>query len=157
VLGTLEVFHVGVVVEDIDDAMATIGANLGIRWAPVLARGQAVRTGGGETRIEELRFTYSADGPPHVELIEAWPGSVWGAPQPHVLHHIGAFSDDIATPPGEGLLLEFGGGHDEAPSGFAYYTAPGGIRVELVDASRRADFDRWFAGGELAAAASRRA
>jgi hypothetical protein len=156
VLGKLDVFHVGLVVEDIDVAMATIGANLGIRWAPMQARGQAVRTGGGEARIEEIRFTYSADGPPHVELIEATPGSVWGAPQPHVLHHIGAFSDDIATPPGEGLVLEFGGGHDEAPTGFAYYTAPDGIRVELVDASRRKDFARWFSGGELTAATTLR-
>ena len=47
------------------------------------------------------------------------------------------------------MNLEFGGGDGPVPVGFAYYTAPGGIRVELVDATRKADFDLWWSGGEL--------
>src|ERR1700761_5235856 len=130
-LGKLDVFHVGLVVADIELAMKTIGQNLGIGWAPVQERTQVVRTGAGEVRHEPIRFTYSSDGPPHVELIESADDSVWETSAPGGLHHIGAFADDITSAPGSGLTLEFGGGDGEIPAGFAYYTAPGGIRVEL--------------------------
>jgi hypothetical protein len=149
-LGKLDVFHVGLVVEDIEVAMDTIGGNLGISWAPVQRRVQQVRTGSGEARDEPLVFTYSSDGPPHVELIQSEPGSVWGVTPADCLHHIGAFVDDIATPPGPGMSLEFGGGHGATPAGFAYYTSPSGFRVELVEGRRREQFAAWFAGGNLA-------
>ena len=148
-LGELDVFHVGLVVEDIEAAMATIGTNLGIRWAPVQTRTQVVRTGAGDVRQEPIIFTYSSDGPPHVELIQSEPDSVWQVTPPNCLHHIGAFADDVTKPPGSGLTLEFGGGDGPQPVGFAYYTAPGGFRVELVDGSRRAQFEAWFSGGDL--------
>ncbi len=153
-LGTLDVFHVGLSVPDIEAAMDAIGSNLGICWAPMMERTQQVRTGTGETREEHILFTYSSDGPPHVELIQAEPGSVWGVTPAGGLHHIGAFADDVSVAPGAGLELEFGGGHRESPAGFAYYTSPSGIRVELVDGSRRAQFNDWFRGGELEAAGS---
>lgn len=145
-LGSLDVFHVGLSVPDLEVAMAEIGRNLGISWAPTQERVQKVRTGSGETRDEHILFTYSSDGPPHVELIQPEEGSVWGITPAGALHHIGAFADDVATPPGEGLTLEFGGGHGESPVGFAYYTSPQGIRIELVDGSRRQQFADWFAG-----------
>lgn len=148
-LGTLDVFHVGLVVPDIEAAMHEIGANLAIGWAPPQHRTQKVRTEAGETRAEQIVFTYSSDGPPHIELIQPEPHSVWTITPPGGLHHIGAFTDDIGVPPGVGLSLEFGGGHDEAAVGFAYYTSPRGIRVELVDGSRRAQFAAWFGGGDL--------
>jgi hypothetical protein len=145
-LGNLDVFHVGLSVPEINVSMKEIGRNLGISWAPVQERVQKVRTGSGETRDEPIRFTYSSDGPPHVELIQPEAGSVWEITPANGLHHIGAFADDVTVPPGDGLTLEFGGGHDETPVGFAYYTSPHGIRVELVDASRREQFAQWFAG-----------
>ncbi|HEX5195337.1 MAG TPA: VOC family protein [Solirubrobacteraceae bacterium] len=146
-LGNLDVFHVGLSVPDLQQAMRTIGSNLGISWAPTQERVQKVRTGAGETREEHILFTYSADGPPHVELIQPEPGSVWGITPANGLHHIGAFAVDVAVLPGDGLALEFGGGHGERPVGFAYYTSPAGIRIELVDQSRRRQFADWFAGG----------
>jgi hypothetical protein len=148
-LGKLDVFHVGLVVADIEQAMKTIGENLGIAWAPVQQRTQPVRTGEGEVRDEPIVFTYSSDGPPHVELIQSTPGSVWQVTPAGCLHHMGAFADDVTVPPGPGMSLEFGGGRGEEPAGFAYYTAPGGMRVELVDGSRREQFAAWFAGGDL--------
>jgi len=149
-LGAHDVFHVGRVVEDLDVAMRTIGENLSITWAPVQLRAIAILTGCGEERDETIRFTYSADGPPHVELIEIGPDSLWRPSSDAGLHHIGAFADDVTTPPGPGMDLEFGGRVDGRLGGFAYYTAPNGMRVELVDASRRAGFAAWFAGGGLA-------
>lgn len=151
-LGTHEVFHVGRVVEDLGVAMRAIGESLAITWAPVQVRTIAILTGSGEHRDEPIRFTYSADGPPHVELIEPGPGSLWHASADAGLHHIGVFADDVTAPPGPGMVLEFGGRLDGRLGGFAYYAAADGMRVELVEASRRASFAAWFAGGELAPA-----
>jgi hypothetical protein len=145
-LGNLDVFHVGLSVPDLEVAMREIGRNLGISWAPRQERVQKVTTGSGETRDEHILFTYSSDGPPHVELIQPEPDSLWGLTPAGGLHHIGAFADDVTVPPGEGLELEFGGGHGAVPVGFAYYSSPSGIRVELVEASRREQFAAWFAG-----------
>jgi lactoylglutathione lyase len=147
-LGTLDVFHVGLSVPDLELAMSSIGANLGISWAPSQERMQKVRTASGETREEHILFTYSSDGPPHVELIQPEPGSVWGITPANGLHHIGAFASDVTVPPGDGLQLEFGGGHRERPVGFAYYISAYGIRIELVDESRRQQFADWFAGAD---------
>ena len=154
-LGKLDVFHVGLVVADIELAMKAIGENLGIAWAPVQNRTQRVRTGAGEVREEPIVFTYSSDGPPHVELIQSTPESVWQVTPEGCLHHIGAFADDVTVAPGPGISLEFGGGRGEKPAGFAYYVSAGGFRVELVDGSRREQFQEWFAGGNLAMARSR--
>lgn len=148
-LGELEIFHVGVVVENLEASMKAIGDSLGIRWAPQQERTQVIRTAAGEVRHEPIRFTYSADGPPHVELIQSADDSAWETSAPGALHHVGAFAPDITKPPGSALTLEFGGGDGEIPAGFAYYTAPGGIRVELVEAHRRPQFDAWFSGAEL--------
>jgi len=149
-LGKLDVFHVGLVTADLELSMKTIGENLGIAWAPVQQRTQRVRTGAGEARDEPIIFTYSSDGPPHVELIQSTPGSVWEVTPAGCLHHVGAFADDVTVPPGPGMTLEFGGGHGEKPVGFAYYLSAAGFRVELVDGSRRDQFKAWFAGGDLA-------
>jgi Glyoxalase/Bleomycin resistance protein/Dioxygenase superfamily len=153
-LGKLDVFHVGLVIPDLELAMKTIGANLGIDWAPVQQRTQPVRTGAGELRDEPIIFTYSSDGPPHVELIQSTAGSLWEVTPPGCLHHIGAFADDVTAPPGPGMSLEFGGGHGDAPAGFAYYTAPNGFRIELVDGFRRDQFKAWFEGSDLRMARS---
>lgn len=151
-LGKLDVFHVGLVVPDMDLAMKTIGENLGIGWAPVQQSTQPVRTGAGEVREESIVFTYSSEGPPHVELIQSTAGSVWEVTPAGCLHHIGAFVDDVTVAP-PGMSLEFGGGRRERAAAFAYYTAPGGLRVELVDGSRREQFEAWFAGADLGMAA----
>jgi hypothetical protein len=146
VLGKLDVFHVGLSVPDLELAMSSIGSNLGISWAPPQDRVQKLRTRSGEMRDEHIVFTYSSDGPPHIELIAPEPGSVWGITPANGLHHIGAFASDITVAPGDGLQLEFGGGHGERPAGFAYYTSAHGIRIELVDSSLRPQFEEWFAG-----------
>ena len=101
-LGKLDVFHVGVVVDDLDAAMTAMGANLGIRWAPVQERTQTVRRGDGEVRREAIRFTYSVDGPPHLELIDSASDALWATTPPGCLHHVGAFADDVRLPPGAG-------------------------------------------------------
>src|SRR5437667_12783756 len=90
-------FHFGIRVADLDKAMAEMGGALGVRWATVRDREQAVWTPERGAERVSLRFTYSVDGPQHLELLEGGPGTPWhGAESPGV-HHVGVWVDDVAT------------------------------------------------------------
>jgi hypothetical protein len=152
-LGNLEVHHVGAVVEHLETAMEIASRDLGVTWAPVQEGAPVVRTGAGEVVAEQLRFTYSVEGTPHLELIESRDARLWRPGPPGGLHHLGAFVEDLAAESARviarGMGLEFGGGADERLEGFAYFLAPAGIRIELLDGRRRPDFERWLGGGEF--------
>jgi catechol 2,3-dioxygenase-like lactoylglutathione lyase family enzyme len=148
-------YHVGLVVEDLDRAVESYGAQLNLTWAPLQHRELSVRHQG---RIvgTDLRFTYSREGPVHLELIEAAPGSPWEASGS--LHHVGFWSDDlIATArslEAAGLVLDTT--YDTPspdPVGFGYFIGQSGLRLEVVDGARRSGFDDWLAGGDFPAAA----
>ena len=149
------VYHHGVRVPDLDSAMADSGAALGLTWCEPQRRQQAVwLPDHGEVEIP-LRFTYSMQGPQHVELLEGAPGSIWDGRDAPGVHHIGVWSDDVA---GESACLVAAGWTvrlaqrppDEGYGGFTYVQPPSGLIVELVSSAIRPMFERWFAGGPLA-------
>ena len=72
-------YHIGVRVPDLDVAMAEMGTSLGLTWAAVQERDQSVWTPATGAVAVPLRFTYSAEGPQHLELLQGAPGSVWHA------------------------------------------------------------------------------
>jgi catechol 2,3-dioxygenase-like lactoylglutathione lyase family enzyme len=90
-----KVFHVGILVKDIEAAIEDFHELLGYTFETPIAR----RTFGaellGETTDFDIRFVYSNEGPPYLELIEAHEDGVWGIQQGEGLHHIGAWPDDI--------------------------------------------------------------
>ncbi|HEY8339518.1 MAG TPA: VOC family protein [Egibacteraceae bacterium] len=144
------VFHTGYVVDDIEAAMAELGDALSLRWARLQQREMRLRTPEGPLTVE-LRYTYSAgDRPPHVELLERVPGTLWErSTGPGQLHHLGLWSEDLAEESaalarrGAPLQVTFddpdGGVH-----GFAYHRMPSGALVELVDAGARPAMERWL-------------
>ena len=147
-------YHQGVRVPDLDAAMEELGAALGITWCEPQQREQAVwLPDAGETSIP-LRFTYSAEGPQHVELLEGAPGSIWDGREQPGLHHVGVWSDDVG---GETQALLDAGWTlriaQRAPQDgfgvFTYVQPPSGLLVELVWSGVKPMFDRWFAGGPL--------
>src|SRR5947209_18917280 len=77
VLDYQRLFHIGVRVADLDKAMHELGGAAGLVWAEPVDREQALWTPGGGEQSVRLRFTYSTEGPQHVELLEGEPGSVW--------------------------------------------------------------------------------
>ena len=90
-------FHVGVRVPDLEAAMAELAADLGLTWAQVVERDQALWTKERGQHTVRLRFTYSCEGPQHVELLQGETGSMWdGADAPGV-HHQGVWVDDVAA------------------------------------------------------------
>jgi hypothetical protein len=138
-LGNLDVHHVGVVVGDLDVSMQQISADTGVTWAPVMERAQRIRTADDEVAVEHLRFTYSREGTPHIELLESREQRFWRPGPAGTLHHLGSFASDLL-------------GDRERPVGFVYHVAAVGVRIELIDGSRKQDFERWLAGGRLAEA-----
>lgn len=131
-------YHVGMAVQDLDAAMLEIGTALALTWARV----QEMTVDG-----YAIRFTYSVEGPPHVELVEGPAGSAWDSTGGSQLHHVGVFSGDL---PGDRARLEAAGLQVElAGRGFAYLQGGAGLRVELVDERARPAYERWFAGGDF--------
>jgi len=99
-------FHVGILVRDIDRAAVDFGKILGLRFEPV--RSEPLVTG------ELMRFCYSLQGPPHIELVQMADTSlgIWGPEQGEGLHHL-AFAD----PDVPGSCAAFGGQADTVVGG----------------------------------------
>jgi catechol 2,3-dioxygenase-like lactoylglutathione lyase family enzyme len=124
----LQYYQVGIVVDDIEEAMAELGAALHLQW-----------DGPNEREAGEWRFrmTYSLGGPPFVELIERTDGTPWDRSG---IHHIGFWAEDLEAEKNRlaqaGLPIEVDGTLVGRP--FTYHVGQSsGLRVELVDAAGR--------------------
>ena len=149
-------YHQGVRVPDLDAAMDELGAALSITWCAQQEREQAVWLPDVGSTTIPLRFTYSAEGPHHVELLQGAPASVWDGSEQPGLHHVGLWSEDVA---GETERLVSAGwalrlaqrDPGEGYGVFTYVQPPSStLLVELVSTVVRPMFERWFAGGPLA-------
>lgn len=147
-------YHQGIRVADLDAAMDELGGALGITWCSPQTTEQRVWLPGEGTVTLPLRFTYSAEGPQHVELLEGPAGSIWDGRERPGLHHVGVWCDDVA---GEtqalldaGWTLQLAQAPPEKGYGvFTYVQPPSGLLVELVWSAIEPMFARWFAGGPL--------
>ena len=143
-------FHVGMVVADLGSAMHDLSAQFGVEWASIRSHTRMIRYHDAAVKTE-VGVTYSLQGPMHLELITTAPGSPWEAADS--MHHVGFWSDDLQASGTAlsqvGLILEatyVGTGDDLV--GFGYFQGPGGLRVEIVDSSRRAAFNDWLRPNE---------
>lgn len=145
--------HTALAVPDLDAAMSSYSSLLGLTWARPQQRTMDIRTDHGDISAQ-IRFTYSIEGPPHLELIQGEEGTVW-APADG-LHHIGVWTDQLSEDAEalsqRGLPVEVAGlsRSGNGPFGFTYHRSDHGLRFELVDEASRPAFAGWFAGGELA-------
>ena len=135
-------YHVGIVVPDIEAAKSHLTDLLGITWGPVLhVDAYDVRDGDGTDLVFPNTLCYSTE-PPHLELVQEVPGSVWECNEHSNLHHIGVWTD--ALPADSARYTELrcplqlcGHDGDSAPIQFAYHRDPLGVRIELVDAAMK--------------------
>jgi Glyoxalase/Bleomycin resistance protein/Dioxygenase superfamily len=138
-------YHVAIAVPDLDAAMEELSRTVGLSW--------------GEAREAEypdgpIRFTYSVDGPPHIELVQGSPGSPWDAADGARFDHIGFWSssldDDKRELHDRGMPIEVDGEELGNPI-FSYHRSEiSGLRVELVTEEMRPH----VRGGPDAAASS---
>ncbi len=148
------IFKSGLLVADIDAAMADLGRWLELEWTPVRTAELTLRTAAGEERVN-LTFVCATEGDTVLELIEAQPGGYYRLQPGEALHHVGMWVEDLAETSRQlaaaGMPLEAAGvSGDQSPALFAFHTNPYGLRIELVDAVMRSSFEQWLAGGELA-------
>ncbi len=136
-------YHTGIVVSDLDDAMARLSALAGYTWIAPMSYTLPFRTAAG-TRELTSTFVYSLQSP-HVELIQEVPDSPWTAPRGNAIHHLGYFTDDLTATAraleDNGFVFEATA--DVSPPGlalFAYYVDSSGTRIEIVDRSLFPDF-----------------
>jgi catechol 2,3-dioxygenase-like lactoylglutathione lyase family enzyme len=139
-MGVPELYHVGIVVPDITAAQARFTELVGTQWGPITEPTMEWRDGDGTVQVTQLRVSFSS-GPPHIELIEERPGTVWVCNEHSNLHHIGFYSGVLAADSQHltdaGCPLQGTMATASEASAFAYHRDPLGIRLELVDESSR--------------------
>jgi hypothetical protein len=144
----LELYHIGLTVPDVRAAMEQYAAAFGFSWAP-LSEGAHDVIADGERRRAEIAVTYSMQGPPYLELIEERRGSIWGA-DGFGLSHVGFWAEDLSAArralEDSGLAARV---HDAGPDGrparYTYHPFAGGLWIELVHTSFRAQLADWIA------------
>jgi hypothetical protein len=147
-------YHQGIRVPNLELAMKELGDSLSVTWCEPQEREQHVWTPAGGEQTIPLKFTYSAEGPQHIELLEGAPDSIWDGRTNPGIHHVGVWSDDVK---GETEALVAQGwtlamaqaSPDKGYGAFTYVQPPSGLIVELVWSAIKPMFDRWFAGGPL--------
>ena len=147
-------FHIGVRVPDLGVAMAELGTQLGLQWAKPQELNQRVWSPTSGDMTVALRYTYSMQGPQHLELLEGPPGSIWHGEDRTGAHHLGIWVDDVVAETSRliaaGWTLELAQRPPEKGFGaFSYVRSPDGVLIEPVLAAMQPMFERWWAGGEL--------
>lgn len=136
-------YHTGIIVPDLEAAMARLSALAGYRWITPVSYTLPFRTASG-TRELTSTFVYSLQAP-HLELIQEVPGSPWAAAPGNAIHHLGYWTEDLAETArslqDNGFTFEATA--DTAPEDlalFAYYVDAAGTRIEIVDRALFPDF-----------------
>jgi catechol 2,3-dioxygenase-like lactoylglutathione lyase family enzyme len=147
-----ELWHVGVVVDDLESAMEQLARSFGHEWSDVLDREVPIHLVGGE-ESSRVRWTASRGGPPQWEVIEAESGLWAAASNPGSgLHHLAYWSDDLdgdsAELQAQGYRLEAWGDDEHGVTRFIYLLGPGGLRIEIGAAETKPAWKEWTSGGD---------
>lgn len=142
-------FHVGVLVTDLDAAMRDLGTG-GLTWAdPRTIDEMPVWTPEAGSRKVPLRFVYSRAGPQHVELLESPADSPWNAGDRAGIHHVGYWVDDVSEKVESAIDVGWSLRLANAAPGqgyglFAYVQPTSGLLVEFVSDEIRSSFEDWW-------------
>lgn len=148
-------YHTGIRVPDIDEAMSEMGEALGVTWATVQQNSnQAVWTPERGLESVPLTFVYSCEGPQHLELLQGSPGSIWDGSDGGGVHHVGVWVDDVAAETQRCVDLGWrvaaaAAAPDEGYGAFSYVVPPSGPIIELVWSVLQTHFEAWWSGGKL--------
>ena len=142
--------HVGLVTPDLEKTMYTLGRAMDLSWAKILSWEIEIWSPTGNLTVQST-FSYAMGDTPSIELLQEVPGTVWTVGS-DTAHHIGYWSTDM--PADAAVLADRGysmittlAGPTDGPTGFSYHQGPdGGPLIELVDASLKRRFHRWWAG-----------
>jgi hypothetical protein len=135
-----DLWHTGIVVDDLAAAMDDVGGQLGVTW---YKGGAEVRMTTDEgVRTVETAYALSKEGPHHVELGQSIEGTLWTAPAPGHAHHLGYWVDDVVA---ASAALDQAGSprvailamSDDTPPICAYHRSATGLYIEVVTRTMR--------------------
>ncbi len=150
-----DIYHIGIRVPNLKEAMDEMGSSLGITWAePVHTEAQSVWTPSEGQQKLPLKFVYSCDGPQHLELLEGPIDSVWDGSEDSGVHHVGVWVDNVASETERFLkdgwtLLAASTSPEDGYGGYTYVAPQSGTIIELVSRAMLPRFEQWWAGGSL--------
>jgi hypothetical protein len=142
------IYHVAFLVPHLEEAVTGYGRSLGLSFRPIVSRTYK--------RLEQrfcdgpffARFTYSIEGPVHIELTEVAGEGIWAQASERI-HHIGMWSND---PLARARQMEVDGFNWEASIYGDDGTVPivfvrrNDVRIEILNENRRSRFLEWLAG-----------
>jgi Glyoxalase/Bleomycin resistance protein/Dioxygenase superfamily len=139
-LNHADLFHTGIVVDDLASAKEELGGSLGVTWRD---GGAEVRlTGATGVRTVQTAYALSTSGPHHVELVQSIPGTLWSVAAPGHAHHLGYWVDDVPMAAAE--LVRLGSEQvasvaikDGRPPMCTYHRSRSGLYLEIVDRRMR--------------------
>lgn len=145
-----DLYHIGIVVDDLDRTLGWFTKIAGYRWCEEYAGDQLVETPEGELTIP-MRFCYSMNKP-RLEILQSVPGTLW-TPSNSGIHHLGYWSDNV----NDDVETLVDAGHEvEArvplPDGsvlWAYCRGEGATRIEFVSSMIRPIMTQWFETGRM--------
>jgi lactoylglutathione lyase len=146
-----DLYHTGIVVDDLDATLDWFTKVAGYRWTDVVEVDQVVQTPQGATTIP-MRMAYSG-ADPRVEIIQTVPGTLW-APADSGVHHLGYWSDgvasDLATLEASGMRCEVKSYNPDGSGTllWVYCKGPAGPRIELVSRAMKPFIEYWFASAD---------
>jgi|tagenome__1003787_1003787.scaffolds.fasta_scaffold20948226_2 hypothetical protein len=141
-IASIELFHTGIVVDDVDAAKAEVTDALGVAWGPEGEADMPVWLPEGPSSIT-FRYAYSDLGPHRLELVRRIPDTLWTVAGSGHTHHLGHWCADV---PGVSKELEQRGlplvakvGVDTAAARapIVYHQAKNGFYIELIDVALR--------------------
>lgn len=145
------VYHVGFVVQDMEAAMAHLGAALGITFVPPIELPYREITTPDGPKPAQLRLTYSTR-PVHVELIESCGDTLWDWESRQRGHHLGVWADDMEAEAdrldAHGMPRLWWVRGDDGKLIFSYHDTPYGFYLELVDSVAKPFYPAMFAGAD---------
>ena len=148
----VKLYHTGVIVDDLDKTMARWTEALGLHWAPPMTSTLPLMCPTG-LEEREVRYTYSIEGPHHVEILEQI------NPAPYLkltggrhVHHLGYYTSDLVGESARlsalGMRCELSAVDEEGRvtrATFHYDALAPGMWIELVDQAQTTIIDSWLA------------
>jgi catechol 2,3-dioxygenase-like lactoylglutathione lyase family enzyme len=146
-------FHVGFLVKDLDSATERFGDVFGVSWTKRTTTHSTFWEPGVGTVALELDVTYSVEGPPHIELLQATGDGLYSARRGEGFHHIGGWSTNLpmdeggpGDPPLERIAAQFNGAGELIVSHFSPDQLHG-VMLEVITEGRREMMRDWLDGG----------
>ena len=135
-----DLWHTGIVVDDLEAAMDELGDELDVTWYRGGAEVRMITDDGARTVT--TAYALSKEGPHHVELGQSIIGTLWTVTAPGHAHHLGYWVDDVTA--ASAALDALGSGRvatiamtDDGPPICAYHRTGNGLFVEVVSRKMR--------------------